>query len=81
MFYYDLYNFSHLDKYTTRDDPRDDPDYVEPPKPREVELHRDPLKGFGFVAGSERPVVVRFVTDGNIFKIMCHRILFSSRLI
>ena len=63
-----LYNFSHFDKYTTRDDPRDDPDYVEPPKPREVELNRDPLKGFGFVAGSERPVVVRFVTDGKFLK-------------
>ncbi|CAC5423068.1 FERM and PDZ domain-containing protein 4,FERM and PDZ domain-containing protein 3,FERM and PDZ domain-containing protein 1 [Mytilus coruscus] len=59
------YFINHLDKYTTRDDPRDDPDYVEPPKPREVELDRDPLKGFGFVAGSERPVVVRFVTDGG----------------
>ncbi|XP_071126713.1 uro-adherence factor A-like isoform X3 [Mytilus edulis] len=59
------YFINHLDKYTTRDDPRDDPDYVEPPKPREVELNRDPLKGFGFVAGSERPVVVRFVTDGG----------------
>lgn len=55
---------SHLEKYTTRDDPRDDPDYVEPPKPREITLSRDSQKGFGFVAGSERPVVVRFVTDG-----------------
>ena len=56
---------SHVEKYTTREDPRHDPDYVEPPKPRDVELIRDPDKGFGFVAGSEKPVVVRFVTDGK----------------
>ncbi|GFN91613.1 Ferm and pdz domain-containing protein, partial [Plakobranchus ocellatus] len=55
----------HVEKYTTRDDPRQDPDYVEPPKPREVELVRDLDKGFGFVAGSEKPVVVRFVTEGG----------------
>ncbi|XP_061164682.1 uncharacterized protein LOC133173697 isoform X4 [Saccostrea echinata] len=59
------YYINHLEKYTTRDDPRDDPDYVEPPKPREITLNRDPQKGFGFVAGSEKPVVVRFVTDGG----------------
>ncbi|KAI8797741.1 FERM and PDZ domain-containing protein 4, partial [Biomphalaria glabrata] len=53
----------HVEKYTTREDPRHDPEYVEPPKPREVELYRDPEKGFGFVAGSEKPVVVRFVTE------------------
>lgn len=58
--------FSHVENFTTRDDPRDDPDYVEPPKPREVELVRDPQKGFGFVAGSEKPVVVRFVTEGKV---------------
>ncbi|XP_033743319.1 LOW QUALITY PROTEIN: uncharacterized protein LOC117329473 [Pecten maximus] len=59
------YYINHVDKYTTRDDPRDDPDYVEPPKPREIELSRDSQKGFGFVAGSEKPVVVRFVTEGG----------------
>ena len=56
--------FSHVENYTTRDDPRDDPDYIEPPKPRDIELLRDSQKGFGFVAGSEKPVVVRFVTEG-----------------
>lgn len=56
---------SHVDRFSTRDDPRLDPDYIEPPRPREVELLRDPDKGFGFVAGSERPVVVRFVTEGR----------------
>ena len=34
------------------------------PQPREVELTRDPDIGFGFVAGSEKPVIVRFVTEG-----------------
>ncbi|KAL8614816.1 FERM and PDZ domain-containing protein 4 [Nucella lapillus] len=55
----------HVERYTTREDPRDDPDYVEPPAPREVELVRHLEKGFGFVAGSEKPVVVRFVTEGG----------------
>lgn len=61
-----------MEKYTTREDPRDDPDYVEPPTPREVELIRDPNKGFGFVAGSEKPVIVRFVTEGELvhFKLL-----------
>ncbi|XP_064608922.1 uncharacterized protein LOC135473057 isoform X2 [Liolophura sinensis] len=59
------YFINHVEKYTTREDPRDDPDYVEPPTPRDVELIRDPNKGFGFVAGSEKPVIVRFVTEGG----------------
>ena len=59
-----LYTSSHVENYTTREDPRDDPDYIEPPKPRDIELIRDAQKGFGFVAGSEKPVVVRFVTEG-----------------
>lgn len=28
-------------------------------KPRRITLERDPELGFGFVAGSERPVIVR----------------------
>ncbi|XP_074864105.1 FERM and PDZ domain-containing protein 3 isoform X2 [Carettochelys insculpta] len=32
---------------------------------RHVKIQRDPLYGFGFVAGSERPVVVRSVTAGG----------------
>ncbi|XP_076446709.1 uncharacterized protein LOC143284028 isoform X2 [Babylonia areolata] len=59
------YFINHVERYTTREDPRQDPDYVEPPEPREVELVRDLEKGFGFVAGSEKPVVVRFVTEGG----------------
>uniref|UniRef100_A0A668A782 FERM and PDZ domain containing 4 n=1 Tax=Myripristis murdjan TaxID=586833 RepID=A0A668A782_9TELE len=36
-----------------------------PPAPRLVEMRRDPILGFGFVAGSEKPVVVRSVTPGG----------------
>lgn len=32
---------------------------------RQVKIRRDALYGFGFVAGSERPVVVRSVTPGR----------------
>lgn len=28
-------------------------------------LQRSPTLGFGFVAGSEKPVIVRFVTEGG----------------
>ena len=28
-------------------------------------MERDPELGFGFVAGSEKPVVVRYVTEGG----------------
>ncbi|XP_062373893.1 FERM and PDZ domain-containing protein 4-like, partial [Sardina pilchardus] len=35
------------------------------PTPRRVEMRRDPVLGFGFVAGSEKPVVVRSVTPGG----------------
>lgn len=53
-----------MNKTTTVEDPRKDSD-EEPPQPRVVELIRDPQKGFGFVAGSEKPVIVRFVTEGK----------------
>ncbi|KAL1021912.1 hypothetical protein UPYG_G00019820 [Umbra pygmaea] len=36
-----------------------------PPTPRLVEMRRDPVLGFGFVAGSEKPVVVRSITPGG----------------
>uniref|UniRef100_A0A665U7Z1 FERM and PDZ domain containing 4 n=1 Tax=Echeneis naucrates TaxID=173247 RepID=A0A665U7Z1_ECHNA len=39
--------------------------YGAPPTPRLVEMRRDPVLGFGFVAGSEKPVVVRSVTPGG----------------
>jgi hypothetical protein len=34
-------------------------------EPRTVELTRDSEHGFGFVAGSEKPVIVRFVRSGG----------------
>ncbi|XP_022521350.2 FERM and PDZ domain-containing protein 4 isoform X2 [Astyanax mexicanus] len=40
-------------------------DKLVPPAPRKVEMRRDPVLGFGFVAGSEKPVVVRSVTPGG----------------
>ena len=60
------------------------PDHLPPaPTPREVLLERHPELGFGFVAGSERPVVVRYVTEGgpsvnhllagNSRRRICHR--------
>lgn len=56
---------SHLDKTTTYEVPdRCDPN-EEPPEPRYVYLQRSSTLGFGFVAGSERPVIVRFVTEGG----------------
>lgn len=33
---------------------------------RQVKVQRHPIYGFGFVAGSERPVVVRSVTSGAV---------------
>jgi phosphoribosylaminoimidazole-succinocarboxamide synthase len=32
---------------------------------REVILYKDDKLGFGFIAGSEKPLVIRFVTPGN----------------
>ncbi|KAG8185472.1 hypothetical protein JTE90_019731 [Oedothorax gibbosus] len=58
------YFINHVNKTTTMEDPRKDND-EEPPLPRDVELTRDPQKGFGFVAGSEKPVIVRFVTEAG----------------
>ncbi|KAM8800285.1 FERM and PDZ domain-containing protein 3 [Eudromia elegans] len=45
----------------------DDMDCGQPPADtlRQVTIQRHPLYGFGFVAGSERPVVVRSVTAGG----------------
>ncbi|XP_029836745.2 uncharacterized protein LOC8040054 isoform X3 [Ixodes scapularis] len=59
------YFINHVSKTTTYEDPRKDYEEEPPPSPREVELLRDPQLGFGFVAGSEKPVIVRFVTEGG----------------
>jgi hypothetical protein len=55
---------SHLNKTTTYEDPRKDWT-EEPPQPRQVELTRHPELGFGFVAGSEKPVIVRYKIKGS----------------
>lgn len=56
---------SHLDKTTTYESPERCEPNEAPPIARLVTLQRDPTLGFGFVAGSERPVIVRFVTEGG----------------
>ncbi|GIX71676.1 FERM and PDZ domain-containing protein 4 [Caerostris extrusa] len=58
------YYINHTNRTTTYENPRKDGD-EEPPQPREVQLVRDAQMGFGFVAGSEKPVIVRFVTEGG----------------
>lgn len=56
---------SHLNKTTTYERPHRYGYDVSPPEPRKVVLHRSTTLGFGFVAGSEKPVIVRFVTEGG----------------
>ncbi|XP_059079624.1 uncharacterized protein LOC131877834 isoform X3 [Tigriopus californicus] len=61
------YYVNHLSKTTTYEPPNvwDKYEAEEASKPRRITLERDPELGFGFVAGSERPVIVRFVTTGG----------------
>ncbi|XP_055642156.1 uncharacterized protein LOC129778971 [Toxorhynchites rutilus septentrionalis] len=59
------YYINHLNKTTTYVEPERYHYNESPPEPRLVVLHRSPTLGFGFVAGSERPVIVRFVTEGG----------------
>uniref|UniRef100_A0A672Q6D5 FERM and PDZ domain containing 4 n=1 Tax=Sinocyclocheilus grahami TaxID=75366 RepID=A0A672Q6D5_SINGR len=56
---------NHLSKSSSLEEVRVDVDKFVPPAPRKVEMRRDPVLGFGFVAGSEKPVVVRSVTPGG----------------
>ncbi|XP_073470952.1 FERM and PDZ domain-containing protein 4 isoform X2 [Aquarana catesbeiana] len=56
---------SHLTQTGTFEDLRIESCQINPPVPRNVEMRRDPVLGFGFVAGSEKPVVVRSVTPGG----------------
>ncbi|XP_072270482.1 FERM and PDZ domain-containing protein 4 isoform X2 [Pyxicephalus adspersus] len=56
---------SHLTQTGTFEDQRIESCQINPPVPRNVEMRRDPVLGFGFVAGSEKPVVVRSVTPGG----------------
>ncbi|KAK9881978.1 hypothetical protein WA026_018167 [Henosepilachna vigintioctopunctata] len=60
------YYINHVNKTTTYETPV--VRYTEPlpmPEPRTVQLERSTTLGFGFVAGSEKPVIVRFVTEGG----------------
>ncbi|KAM8821564.1 FERM and PDZ domain-containing protein 4 [Eudromia elegans] len=59
------YFLNHMTQSATFEDPRIESCQITPPAPRKVEMRRDPVLGFGFVAGSEKPVVVRSVTPGG----------------
>ncbi|XP_050068003.1 uncharacterized protein LOC126556652 [Anopheles maculipalpis] len=59
------YYINHLNKTTTYEEPIRHHGNDAPPEPRVVVLQRSPTLGFGFVAGSEKPVIVRFVTEGG----------------
>ncbi|XP_054081674.1 uncharacterized protein LOC105208444 isoform X1 [Zeugodacus cucurbitae] len=59
------YYINHINKTSTYEAPENIECDGNPPEPRMVTLQRSPTLGFGFVAGSERPVIVRFVTDGG----------------
>ncbi|XP_073920247.1 FERM and PDZ domain-containing protein 4 isoform X5 [Castor canadensis] len=59
------YFINHMTQAIPFDDPRFESCQIIPPAPRKVEMRRDPVLGFGFVAGSEKPVVVRSVTPGG----------------
>ncbi|XP_031656960.1 FERM and PDZ domain-containing protein 4-like [Oncorhynchus kisutch] len=56
---------NHVSQSSSLEEVRLDGDKFVPPAPRKVEMKRDPVLGFGFVAGSEKPVVVRSVTPGG----------------
>lgn len=60
-----LFTYSHISQSSSLEEVRLDGDRFVPPAPRKVEMRRDPVLGFGFVAGSEKPVVVRSVTPGK----------------
>uniref|UniRef100_A0A915B8E5 FERM and PDZ domain-containing protein 4 n=1 Tax=Parascaris univalens TaxID=6257 RepID=A0A915B8E5_PARUN len=54
-----LYFINHLTRETTYEDPR------QTASRRTVHLYRDPKCGYGFVAASQRPVVVQFVSPAG----------------
>uniref|UniRef100_A0A8C7YDD0 FERM and PDZ domain containing 4 n=1 Tax=Oryzias sinensis TaxID=183150 RepID=A0A8C7YDD0_9TELE len=56
---------NQLSQSNSLEEVRLDGDRFVPPAPRKVDMRRDPVLGFGFVAGSEKPVVVRSVTPGG----------------
>uniref|UniRef100_A0AAV2JZJ8 FERM and PDZ domain-containing protein 4 n=1 Tax=Knipowitschia caucasica TaxID=637954 RepID=A0AAV2JZJ8_KNICA len=56
---------NHVSQSSSLEEVRFEGDRFVAPVPRKVEMRRDPVLGFGFVAGSEKPVVVRSVTPGG----------------
>ncbi|KAJ8255737.1 hypothetical protein COCON_G00196010 [Conger conger] len=60
-----LLSFSHVSQSSSLEEVGVDGGPFVPPPPRKVDMRRDPVLGFGFVAGSEKPVVVRSVTPGG----------------
>ncbi|CAG9765036.1 unnamed protein product [Ceutorhynchus assimilis] len=60
------YYINHVNKTTTYETPAYKlTENLPIPKPRTLVLERSTNLGFGFVAGSEKPVIVRFVTEGG----------------
>uniref|UniRef100_A0A8C4SK58 FERM and PDZ domain containing 3 n=1 Tax=Erpetoichthys calabaricus TaxID=27687 RepID=A0A8C4SK58_ERPCA len=58
------YCFSPVMQEESYDDDMES-DSLTPGTARQVRIHRDPTQGFGFVAGSEKPVIVRSVSQGG----------------
>ncbi|CAJ0941481.1 unnamed protein product, partial [Mesorhabditis belari] len=56
-----VYYIDHLNRRTTYTDPRQEL----LTEPRQVTIHRDSSKGFGFVAAGQQPTVVQFVSPGG----------------
>lgn len=62
------YSFSHLNRKCSYDYPRKC-DILSTSTHRKVVIKKDPNIGFGFVIGSENPVIVRFITiDGPSYQ-------------
>lgn len=50
---------------------------IESPQKRQVTLYRDDNLGFGFIAGSEKPLVIRFVTPGSVIFYLYHLVFIN----
>ncbi|XP_031554978.1 uncharacterized protein LOC116291888 [Actinia tenebrosa] len=65
------YFINHVNKISTLEDPRSEAEQASThlqmaaARARIVQIKRDPSLGFGFVAGSEKPVVIRSVISGG----------------
>ena len=64
LFFYSFnFLYSHVNKTTTYESPKLEIPITHP-EPRMVEITRDLVHGFGFVVGSEKPVLIRCVNEG-----------------